>query len=362
MNYDEWHNLVRNKTSELVFTYYNKVKSIQKSLKYNSDPNAKIIHHLRDTEEQRKYNDEHYEFWGFEIDENGNEHFEYGKYVVFVTDEEHGKLHSFSEETREKISDGVKRAILANPNDHDRRVENAKQLWRDENYRARRREISNDPEYRKKISERVKKSMTDDMRAQLSEKSKALWQDEEYRNKTVAAIRASITDERREQLRQQNLGRKHSEETKKRWSEQRKGRKLNLSDEVRKQASDLMKERLSDPEFKSKLYNEEVNNKRRDSIKKAYANMSDDRRKEISQKRSITLNSPEVKEKIKQLIKAAWTDDKRKAKSNEQKEIFSEMSDAYKKYIADGGTAKWNEFRKMYWESKKVTKDSKDSI
>ena len=55
------------------------------------------------------------------------------------------------------------------------------------------------------MSERIKKSMTDSMRAQLSEKSKALWQDEEYRNKTVAAIRASITDERREQLRQQNL-------------------------------------------------------------------------------------------------------------------------------------------------------------
>ena len=82
MNYNEWCNLVRNKTSELDFTYYKKVRSIQKSLQYNSDSNAKIIHHLRDTEEQRKYNDEHYELWGFEIDEDGNEHFEYGKYVL----------------------------------------------------------------------------------------------------------------------------------------------------------------------------------------------------------------------------------------------------------------------------------------
>lgn len=358
MNYNEWCNLVRNKTSELDFTYYKKVRSIQKSLQYNSDSNAKIIHHLRDTEEQRKYNDEHYELWGFEIDEYGNEHFEYGKYVIFVTNEEHGKLHSFSEETRKKISDGVKRAILANPDDHVRRVENAKQLWRDESYRAKRREISSDPEYRKKVSERVKKSMTDSMRAQLSEKSKALWQDEEYRNKTVAAIRASITDQRRERLRQQNLGRKHTEETKRQMSEQHKCKKLNLSDEVRKQASDLMKARLSDPEFKDKLYSEEVNSKRRDSIKKAYANMSDDRRREISQKRTATLNSPEVREKIKQSNKAAWTDDKRKVRSNESKKIISEVSSAYKKYIADGGTAKWNEFQKLYWENKKDTKDN----
>lgn len=65
--------------------WYNKTRKIQKSLKYNSNPESKVIHHLRDTEEQRKYNDEHYELFGFEIDENGNEHFEYGKYVIFVT-------------------------------------------------------------------------------------------------------------------------------------------------------------------------------------------------------------------------------------------------------------------------------------
>ena len=35
MNYNEWCNLVRNKTSELDFTYYKKVRSIQKSLQYN---------------------------------------------------------------------------------------------------------------------------------------------------------------------------------------------------------------------------------------------------------------------------------------------------------------------------------------
>lgn len=87
------------------FEWYNKTRKLQKSLVYNEDKNATVIHHLRDTEEQRKYNDEHYELWGFEIDENGNEHFEYGKYVIFVTKEEHTNIHKCSEETKQKISE-----------------------------------------------------------------------------------------------------------------------------------------------------------------------------------------------------------------------------------------------------------------
>lgn len=87
------------------YIYYNKTRKLQKLLVYNEDKNATVIHHLRDTEEQRNYNDIHYELWGFEIDENGEEHFEYGKYVIFVTKEEHTKIHSTSEETRKKRSD-----------------------------------------------------------------------------------------------------------------------------------------------------------------------------------------------------------------------------------------------------------------
>ena len=53
------------------YKWYNLTRKFQRSLCYEQDPNATVIHHLRDTEEQRKYNDEHYELWGFEIDENG---------------------------------------------------------------------------------------------------------------------------------------------------------------------------------------------------------------------------------------------------------------------------------------------------
>lgn len=92
------------------YKWYNKTRKIQKSLQYNNDKNATVIHHLRDTEEQRNYNDEHYELWGFEIDKDGNEYFEYGKYVIFLTKEEHDTYHTLSEETHKKVCIGVQKA------------------------------------------------------------------------------------------------------------------------------------------------------------------------------------------------------------------------------------------------------------
>lgn len=105
MNYKEWTEACKNKTAN--HHWDGACRRIQKSLKYNSDPNATHRHHLMDTEEQRKYNNEHYELWGFEIDENGNEHFEYGKYIIFLTPEEHNSIHAGSEETRKKRSDSL---------------------------------------------------------------------------------------------------------------------------------------------------------------------------------------------------------------------------------------------------------------
>lgn len=87
------------------YVWRNKAKAIQISLQYNQNPNATHIHHLRDTEEQRKYNDEHYELWGFNQDGT----FEYGKYVIFVTKEEHTEIHRVSEETRRKIGNASKK-------------------------------------------------------------------------------------------------------------------------------------------------------------------------------------------------------------------------------------------------------------
>ena len=110
MNSKEWKELcsIDHKTA---YFWYNKVKRILKSKEFesleNCDKDARVIHHLRDTEEQRKYNDEHYEMFGIEIDANGNEHFEYGKYVVFWTKAHHDEYHSGSEETRKKRSESL---------------------------------------------------------------------------------------------------------------------------------------------------------------------------------------------------------------------------------------------------------------
>lgn len=63
-----------------------------------------IIHHRDDTEECRKYNTEHYNMWGHNLDGS----FEYGKYVVFMTRSEHVSHHHknkvLSDVTKQKIS------------------------------------------------------------------------------------------------------------------------------------------------------------------------------------------------------------------------------------------------------------------
>lgn len=56
----------------------------------NSITERCVVHHRDDTEECRKYNDEHYELWGFNLDGT----FEYGKYIVFMTMSEHMQYHN----------------------------------------------------------------------------------------------------------------------------------------------------------------------------------------------------------------------------------------------------------------------------
>ena len=83
-----------------------------------------VVHHRDDTEECRKYNEEHYELWGFNLDGT----FEYGKYVVFMTLAEHNtyhktgdKNHNYGKHPCEAWSKGIsdanrKRVGVNNPN------------------------------------------------------------------------------------------------------------------------------------------------------------------------------------------------------------------------------------------------------
>lgn len=92
--------------------YHKQIRKLLEEWKHKNNITGKcVIHHRDDTDETRKYNGEHYELWGFNLDGT----FEYGKYVVFMTQSEHNTHHfageknpmygkSPSDETRTKIS------------------------------------------------------------------------------------------------------------------------------------------------------------------------------------------------------------------------------------------------------------------
>lgn len=204
MNQREWK-LDKNK----IWKYYNKCRKIQKSLKYNNDPNAIVIHHLRDTKEQQEYNDKYYEFWGFEIDENGNESFEYGKYVIFVTKEEHCKIHSESEETRKKLSIHAKQymnrpdtklkySLLFLGNKNPNKDGHNKRGWKTPASVKLKQKIANIAAYteeRREFQRQINlgdknpyfgKHHTDEEKLKISESSKLRWQNKEYRDLMIS--------------------------------------------------------------------------------------------------------------------------------------------------------------------------------
>lgn len=156
---------------KLDFTFYNKSHKIMKEFNTVNSTNKTVVHHLRDTEEQRKYNDTFYERWGF--NEDGT--FEYGKYVIFVTHDEHNKIHVASDETRKRLS------------------ESSKAFW-----------------------------CTDEGRQLLSENSKKRWANEEYRNKLIAKMNSAEAKARREanktvigkKISESKKGYHHTEESK----------------------------------------------------------------------------------------------------------------------------------------------------
>ena len=84
---------------------YRQIQKLLKDWKTENNITSKcVVHHRDDTEECIKYNNEHYERWGF--NEDGT--FEYGKYVIFMTNVEHAGYHhtcdKLSPETRAKMS------------------------------------------------------------------------------------------------------------------------------------------------------------------------------------------------------------------------------------------------------------------
>lgn len=237
--------------------YDNASREIQRSLKYNSDPKATVRHHLRDTEEQIKYNDEHYELWGFEIDENGNEHFEYGKYVVFLTPEEHNTIHALSEETRKKISEANKGKYVSE--DTRKKISEA---WLREDYRNSIIKRGKDhPFYGKHHSE----ESLEKMRKALKE----YWSDEDHRRQqgerctgrkqspeTIAKrveklIGHTVSQEARDKISVANSGRKFTEEHCEKLCIARRERVI--SEDTKSKTSESMKLVMSSEEHRKKI-------------------------------------------------------------------------------------------------------------
>ena len=214
MDQKEWRYLRDNHKELLDFTHYNNIRKIQKSLQYNPDPNAKTIHHLRDTEEQRKYNDEHYELWGHNLDGS----FEYGKYVIFVTNEWHKNYHSHSEETRKKISESTKlamndpfiRASISKAHKGSSLSEEHKQKIRDSSKGKHSGE--NNPMYGKHLSDEHKKKISESEKGKVtSEETKAKQRASKLGEKNPMYGK-TLSDSHKQAIHDKLAGRKMSEE------------------------------------------------------------------------------------------------------------------------------------------------------
>lgn len=229
--------------------YDNASREIQRMLKYNSNPNATTRHHLMNTPEQIEYNTNHYEMWGF--NEDGT--FEYGKYIIFCTEEEHhsvwhnvsgennpmyGKHHT--EETRQRLkvlnsheaSDELRKIRSENAKDEknpmygkhhtDESREKISNSLSGENHPMYGKHFSKD--HNEAISNSLKgKKKTDEHRLRLSEawKHRAPDSEETRMKKSIAAKGRPQSDEEKK---------KRSESLKKYWAEKHKDKENKLCD------------------------------------------------------------------------------------------------------------------------------------
>jgi hypothetical protein len=336
MNRKEWLEC----SSESKWHWYHKCEKIRKSLKYNNNPNATHKHHLFDTPEQTEYNNTHYEMWGF--NEDGT--FEYGKYIVFVTPEEHSQIHASSDETNEKrrvamknkwndedyrkfwlehtmpsftedrlkqMSD-ITKSQWADNVIRDRRIDGLKRSWLGDEGALRRESLSN----------RLKSLWCDDeYRQHMSDMSKSLWENPKYRATVSQKVSGEnngmygkhLSDEAKEKLRNANLGKTLSDETKQKISEGNKGKVTSEETKAKQRESKLGE--------KNPMYGK---------------HMSDSAKSKISEFNKNKIVSDETRRKA----------------SESNKATYKVISDMYREYKNAGGELKWNDFVKHVYNKK----------
>ena len=212
MNQKEWK--LCNESGK--FEWYNRARKIQRSLQFNEDKTATVIHHLRDTEEQRKYNDEHYELWGHNLDGT----FEYGKYVIFVTKEEHTEIHKRSEETRAKISETTKIAMTSKDVRNKIRVAHIGKKLSEEHKQKIRNSMPDlrgekNPMYGKHLSEEHKKKISESEKGKVTSKETKIKQSESKLGEKNPMYGKSLSDSHKQAIHDKLVGRKKSEEARK---------------------------------------------------------------------------------------------------------------------------------------------------
>lgn len=102
MNQKEWRLKSRQKDKEPNFWYWR-----NQAIHYFKLQKGQVIHHLRNTQEECDFNDKYYERWGFDFN---NEM----KYCICISQDEHRKIHSISEDTRKKMSESAKNRVSPN--------------------------------------------------------------------------------------------------------------------------------------------------------------------------------------------------------------------------------------------------------
>ena len=337
MNQRDWNQSCR--TRSVDWAWYNKATSIQKSLQFNPNPKATVKHHLRNTEEQRKYNDEHYEMWGFNLDGT----FEYGKYIIFITPEEHNAIHKDSEETKllKKQS-----SILR---------------WQDDDYRESQ-SIAIKLAWNELRRQERSKAYTGEGNPFYGRKGVRLLGDKNgmygkhhtdvTKEKISEALRGrSVSDETREKISKSNIGHTVSSETREKISKSNTGH--TMTDEQRSNLSKRYSGK-NNP-FYGKHHTEETKQKIRES--NLGRHHTDDTKEKISLANKNKVVSDETRYKLSQTSKGENNGMYGKHHTDETLErlrnsrcvaIQRQASLAYKEYKANNGDMKWQEFRSAY--------------
>ena len=296
MDQREWKIACINKTADR--TWDNECRKIQLSLEHNKNPKATVRHHLMNTPEQIAYNKEHYEMWGFNLDGT----FEYGKYIIFVTEEEHREIHNHgighevTYETRQKISNSLKSS--------------EKHPWRGK---------KRSEETCKRISESNKQHykehpISDERKKQISESVKELWKDDEYKQSHIEYMKTRVGENAI------HYGKLHSDSTKELMSKAKIG--------------------PNNPNYGK--------------------HFSEDHRRKICESNKGKKRSEETCKRISESKKGVFAgsnnpfygkthDDETLLRLSEAtKRRLTKERVAYEKYRSSGGTVKWPAFRKYY--------------